>query len=108
MLSVNWGEPERAPVLSVSHGTYVRCTKISCKKRKAPHLVDEMVRTSDARKFPVAPHLVDEMVCTSDARKFPAKLKNPDTLNFVLESNTCLVTREKEITQFICIDTFYG
>jgi len=48
-----WGEPERAPVLLVSHGTYVRYTKISCRKWKAPHLLDEMVRTSDTWKFPV-------------------------------------------------------
>ena len=46
------GQAWEASVLSGGHGTQVACTKISCEKWKAPHLVVEMVRTSRAQKFP--------------------------------------------------------
>ena len=52
MYLINWGEPEQAPVLSVEHGTFVACKKISLKNRIVPHLVaDEMVRTSCTQNF---------------------------------------------------------
>ena len=85
------------PVLPADHGMYVQFTKISCEKRKAPHLVVEMVRTFGNWKAPhlvvemvrmfgtrkisyekwKSPHLVVEMVRTFGTQKFPEKLESP-------------------------------